>query len=113
MKEKLKQKIKSYSFWTSMAGAVVVLLQSLSEVFGFVVSEKMVSNIIMAICGVLVVLGVVSMPTPPKKAEDKPAKKNNKVNDQEMLETLAEINSYEQDKTTETEEKYVSKKSLK
>lgn len=58
----MKDKIKSYSFWTALSGAVVVLLQAVGDCFGFSIQSELVSGIIMAIAGVLVVFGVVSMP---------------------------------------------------
>ncbi len=64
----MKDKIKSYSFWTALSGAVVVLLQALGDCFGFSIQSELVSGIIMAIAGVLVVFGVVSMP---KNADNK------------------------------------------
>lgn len=56
------KKIKSYGFWTALSGAIVVLINAIGKCFGFSVEEEIVSNIIMAIAGVLVVFGVVSMP---------------------------------------------------
>ena len=53
---------KSYGFWTALSGAVVVLINSVGKCFGFSVEEEIVTNIIMAIAGMLVVFGVVSMP---------------------------------------------------
>lgn len=58
----MKNKIKSFSFWTALSGAVVVLLNALGQAFGFYVNNEIVSDIIMAIAGLLVVFGVVSMP---------------------------------------------------
>lgn len=55
-------KFKSYGFWTALAGAVVVLLNALGKCFGFSIEEAIVTDIIMAIAGVLVVFGIVSMP---------------------------------------------------
>ena len=62
----MKNKIKSYGFWTAFAGAVVVLVNALGQMFGFSVDNEIITNVIMAIAGVLVVLGVVTMP----KGED-------------------------------------------
>ena len=62
----MKNKIKSYGFWTALAGAVVVLVNVLGQMFGFSVDNEIITNVIMAIAGVLVVLGVVTMP----KGED-------------------------------------------
>lgn len=58
----MKNKFKSYGFWTALAGAVVVLLNALGSAFGFSINDEVVTSIIMAIAGVLVVFGVVSMP---------------------------------------------------
>ncbi len=62
----MKNKIKSYGFWTALAGAVVVLVNALGQMFGFSVDNEIITNVIMSIAGVLVVLGVVTMP----KGED-------------------------------------------
>lgn len=58
----MKNKIKSYGFWTALAGAVVVLVNALGQMFGFSVDNEIITNVIMAIAGLLVVLGVVTMP---------------------------------------------------
>ena len=58
----MKNKIKSYGFWTALASAVVVLVNALGQMFGFSVDNEIITNVIMAIAGVLVVLGVVTMP---------------------------------------------------
>lgn len=63
MKEKLKQKVKSYSFWTGLSASIVVLAKSIADIFGADVNEDIITNVIMAICGVLIVLGIVVMPT--------------------------------------------------
>lgn len=76
---------KSYGFWTAFAGAVVILVNALGDLFGFKIESKLIENAIMAVAGVLVALGVVSMGTkkePPiadetvaDKSEDKTAAK--------------------------------------
>ena len=57
------KKIKSYGFWVALSGAVVLLVNSLGEIFGFAVEDQVISNLIMAVAGVLIVLGVVNMPS--------------------------------------------------
>ena len=59
----MKNKFKSYSFWTALAGAIVVLVQAIGKMVGFIPNSEIISDIVMAIAGVLVVLGVVSAPT--------------------------------------------------
>ena len=58
---------KSYGFWTALAGALVVLANALGKCFGFEIEDEIITDVVMAIAGVLVVFGVVSMP---KKKED-------------------------------------------
>lgn len=53
---------KSFGFWTALAGAVTILASALGKVFGFSVDNQLITDVIMAIAGLLVVLGVVSMP---------------------------------------------------
>ncbi|MBO5021953.1 MAG: hypothetical protein J6C53_00530 [Clostridia bacterium] len=66
---------KSYGFWTALAGAIVVLINSIGKCFGFAVEEEIITNIVMAVAGVLVVFGIVSMP------KDKDEEKNEQQED--------------------------------
>lgn len=66
----MKNKFKSYSFWTALAAAVVVLVEAIGRIFGFIPDGKLISDIIMAIAGVLVVLGVVSAPISKETTEE-------------------------------------------
>ena len=84
---KFKDRIKSYGFWTALSGAVVILAQSIAKCFGVEIEEELISNIIMSICGVLVVFGVVTMPN----------KKETEENTEET-EINQEENSEEKDK---------------
>ena len=56
---KLKDKIKSYSFWVSIASAVILILKVLGNRFGFTVDEGMVSDLFTAMCSILVLLGII------------------------------------------------------
>ena len=67
---KIKKLIKTYGFWTALAGAIVVLVNAIGKACGFFVEEETISDIIMAIAGVLVVFGIVSMPKQVKEKED-------------------------------------------
>lgn len=66
MKQQTTNKLKSYSFWVSLSGALIIVAQSIGKAFGFEFDEAVVNNIITSICGALVVLGVISSPTIPK-----------------------------------------------
>ena len=58
----MKNKIKSYTFWIGLSGAVVILVQSIGKLFGLNIEGSLIENVIMSICGVLVVLGIVTKP---------------------------------------------------
>lgn len=66
----MKNKFKSYSFWTALAAAVVVLVEAFGRLFGFIPDGKLVADIIIAVAGVLVVLGVVTAPTGTDKKDE-------------------------------------------
>lgn len=75
----MKKRIKQYSFWTGLSAALVILIGSIAKAFGFHFKEEIVSEIIMAICGVLVVFGVVNAPC----KEDEEIDKKDKTSEQE------------------------------
>ena len=80
---KLKKLIKSYGFWTALAGAVVVLVNAIGKACGFIVDGDIISNIIMAVAGILVVFGVVSMPKNDVKKEEVSSKKQDEGQEKE------------------------------
>lgn len=60
---KIKDKIKSYSFWVSLASAVILILKVLGARFGFTVDEGMISDLFTAMCSILVLLGIIVVPS--------------------------------------------------
>ena len=59
---KIRDKIKSYSVWVSLASAVILILKVLGSRFGFTVDETMVSDLFTALCSILVLLGIIVVP---------------------------------------------------
>lgn len=94
----MKNKIKSYGFWTALAGAVVVLVNALGQMFGFSVDNEIITNVIMAIAGLLVVLGVVTMP----KGEDGNQQGESEETDAESKEIDAESEEIDAESESET-----------
>ena len=84
---------KSYGFWTALSGAVVVLINSIGKCFGFAVEEEIITNIVMAIAGVLVLFGVVSMPKKDENSqqEGNDAKHSEEMNEEESQDKQEEI----------------------
>ena len=58
----LREKIKSYGFWVSLASAVILILKVLGSRFGFTVDETMISDLFTALCSILVILGIIVIP---------------------------------------------------
>lgn len=56
----MKNRFKTYAFWVALSSAVVILVQSFGKLFGFEIESSTIENVIMSICGVLVVLGIVT-----------------------------------------------------
>lgn len=116
---KLKDKIKSYSFWVSLASAVILILKILGTRFGFSVDETMVSDLFTALCSILVLLGIIVVPSniqtsQKNKPENEPVfNKKETHNDETILEQTqtveikndSEISVLEENKTnTDTTE---------
>ena len=85
----MMKKFRTYAFWVALSGAIVILVQSLGKLFGFQIESVLIENVIMSICGVLVVLGIVTNSTD---------ETNNKDN-------LKDNNSTKPDDETEDENK--------
>ena len=59
---KLKDRIKTYSFWVSLSSAIFLLLKLLGQQFNFRVDEGLFSDIFTTLCGILVILGIIAPP---------------------------------------------------
>ena len=67
----MKKKIKTTSFWLTLSVAVVMLLDTISNIIGLDLYSKKVESIILAICTFLVMTGVIT-----KKDVSDPEPKN-------------------------------------
>lgn len=59
----LKTKVKSYSFWVSLASAVILILKLVGQKFGFSVDEGLISDLFTSLCAILVILGIIVVPS--------------------------------------------------
>lgn len=55
--------ISSYSFWTTLAGALAFVASAIGRAFSIKVEEQIVTDIVMGVAGVLVAVGIVTLPT--------------------------------------------------
>ena len=65
-----KNKLTSKTFWLSLAGAVVIVLQC----FGLKIDLPYVNEIVSAICSVLIILGIMRNDTSPEISVDENGK---------------------------------------
>lgn len=79
----MKQRIKSYKFWVALSASVILLLKTLGQAFNFEIDGEIVNAIIMAFCGVLVVLDIVEKPTATaeEKSENEESETKNNEDD--------------------------------
>lgn len=71
------KRIKSYSFWVSFSGALIILIDALGNAFGFKVENEIIEDCIMSVAGILVVLGVVTMGDKKSKNDDEQSADSN------------------------------------
>ncbi len=83
------KKIRSYSFWLGLSGALVLLINSLGNVFGFKIENQIVEDLVMSVAGVLAVLGIVVMPST-KRTDKKIDKFSSNENKEEQAKDLEE-----------------------
>lgn len=96
----MNKNYKNFGFWTALAGAVVIFLNSLGQALGFSVESEIVYSIITGFAGILVVLGIVNMP---KKNDDQTFLEEG-VENKETQEENSQSENFEE-KSKEQEEK--------
>lgn len=68
---KFSDKIKSYSFWVSLASAILLLVQTIGRPLGLAIDEALYMSVVNSVLGVFVVLGIVSHPSQNLISKDK------------------------------------------
>lgn len=93
----LKDKIRTYNFWISLASAVLVFLRLLGQIVGFEIDSSSFMDIVTALCGILVVLGIIIMPTSSKASTKVETEVKSQVKEQtnsvEALQPQTEMNN--------------------
>lgn len=104
--KKLFEKMKSYSFWVSFSGALIIFLNCLGNIFHFQIQNEVVEDVIMSIAGLLVVLGFVTKETGDESEEDEKQEidKTNEDEDVKNEEKEEEKSSNESENSTEIED---------
>ena len=81
-------KFKSYSFWLSVAGAVVLVINTFGEILGFSIDGEIATKIVDSVCGVLVLFGIITMPKDKNDADTKIDNTNNSSNKDETKNSI-------------------------
>lgn len=58
----IKDKMKTYNFWISLVSAVLLLVRIIGDNYGFQVDSALVMDITTGVCGIFVILGIISVP---------------------------------------------------
>lgn len=63
----IKEKMKSYNFWVSLASAVILILKVIGAQVGFTIDANFANDLITSLCSILVLLGIIVTPTSSSK----------------------------------------------
>jgi len=66
----MKQKFKSYTFWVGLVSAIILVIEEVCKLFGLVADVGIIENVLLSICGVFVVLGILTKDRKEDKKED-------------------------------------------
>ena len=61
----IKDKMKTYNFWISLVSAIVLLLRIIGDNYGFNVDAGLIMDLTTGVCGIFVILGIISVPQKP------------------------------------------------
>jgi len=75
----MKQKFRTTTFWLGLCGAIVIVLETISNAFSINLYSKEIESVIMSICSALVMLGIIT-----KRNSDE----NSNVSKEELLEEI-------------------------
>ena len=56
----MKKKLRTTSFWLGVIGAIIIVLESITQVFGVELYSKQVETILLAVCSAMVLLGIIT-----------------------------------------------------
>lgn len=52
-------KFKSYNFWISFVGVLIIVLNAFGKIFGFSIENRIIEECVISVAGILVGLGIV------------------------------------------------------
>jgi len=80
----------------ALSSAMVILVQSVGKLFGFEIDGGTIENVIMSICGVLVVLGIVTKQNTVEETKDNKVETIQDINEKEEINPVNESQQSEE-----------------
>lgn len=93
---KLKDRIKTYNFWVSLASAILLIVNLIGKRFNFSVDENLYNDLFTSFCGILVLLGIIVPPNNSKNLSEG-INENSKTEEQEDISGENEENNFQSD----------------
>ena len=90
----LKDKMKTYNFWISLVSAVLLVARLIASKFNIEIDSSLVMDVTTGLCGIFVVLGIISAPQKTvTKFIDRPLENSAPVGEDGRVATEGEITS--------------------
>lgn len=93
------KKFNSYTFWISLLGAVIILINTLGSIFNFAVDEIAITSVVTAVLGILVTLGLVKKDKSNTEEKNQSEQENIEQSQQNELLNETEKNDSQEDST--------------
>lgn len=93
------KKFNSYTFWISLLGAVIILINTLGSIFNFAVDEIAITSVVTAVLGIFVTLGLVKKDKSKTEEQSQSEQENIEQAEQNELLDEAEKNDSKDDGT--------------
>lgn len=63
------KKFRTYTFWVALISAIILAIQELCKLFGWVVETNQMEKVMLSVCGIFVVLGIITKSTAEKNSD--------------------------------------------
>ena len=108
----IKDKMKQYNFWISLVSACLLVARLVASKFNYEIDSSLVMDITTGLCGIFVIMGIISAPTKivTKIVDSVSSDESVKEDLTKMIETKEETGSIDQDTNAEEIENAISEK---
>lgn len=89
----LKDKMKTYNFWISLASAIVLIVRIIGDKFNFFVDTSLIMDVTTGLCSIFVILGILSVPKVKTTTEQKNDTTQDKTPNENLETIITNINT--------------------